>query len=61
MSFDIQKFGSPGMLEFIKVEVYTSETLGVFLPVLSISQFGTHMGKISKTMSSLHWVTCWLL
>jgi hypothetical protein len=47
MSFDIQKFVSPGMLEFIKAEVCTSETLGVFLPVLSISQLGTHRGKIS--------------
>jgi len=42
VSFEIQKFVSPGMLEFIQVEVYTSETLGVFLNVLSISQFFWH-------------------
>ena len=61
MSFDIQKFRSLGMLKFINVEVYISETLGVFLNVLSIFQFGTHRGKILQMMSSVHWVICWLL
>lgn len=61
MSFDIQKFRSLGVLKFISVEVYTSETLGVFLNVLSIFQCGTHRGRIFQVMSSVPWVICWLL
>jgi len=61
MSFDIQKFRSLGMLKFINVEVYISESLGVFLNVLSIFQLDTHRGKILQMMSSVPWVICCLL